>query len=283
MSISHSAVIVELNLSVWGASRIDKDATIKLTIDNNATVDAARVQKNLMAGSTLRKEIADYAAGCRLWHNNHTLPWADKGARLLPTSLFLDYKSEANVRRDYFEKKVGIFLTNYPQLVQIAGNYLGDLFNADDYPDVSEVRSKFGFRLVFSPVPEAGDFRLDIPAQDLEEVKGEYDAAFDERVSEAMRTPWEQLHKLLTGMSEKLKDADGEDKKRYHDSFVTNAHTLCGMLTHLNITADPKLEQARRDLERAMMGVDITAIREDAAARADTKKRLDEVLKAYEW
>lgn len=285
MSITSSAVLVEMNISVWTANKLDKSATEKVVSDNAAVQNAAQVRKNLMAGTTLRKDIADYAAGCRLWHNTRTLPWADKGARLLSTSLFMDYKSEANVRRDTFNKMVDNFIQQYPALVQTANNYLGTLFNPEDYPSVDEVRSKFGFRLVFSPVPESGDFRLQVAEQDLQDLRQQYESNFNDRLAEAMREPWDRLHKLLTGMSEKLTDVDGEDetKKRYHDTLITNAQSLCSLLTHLNVTKDAKLEQARRDLELTMLGADIDAIKESPEVRKGMKDKLDAILKQYEW
>jgi hypothetical protein len=284
MSITSSAVLVEMNISVWTANRLDKAATTDLISRNNATaVDAAQVRKNLMAGTTLRKNIADYAAGCRLWHNTRTLPWADKGPRILPTSLFMDYKAELNVRRETFLKMVSEFQVQYPALVQTAANYMGTLHDPADYPPVEEVMQKFGFKTVFSPVPESGDFRLDIPQQELEDVRRSYDDAFDNRLAEAMRTPWEQLHKMLSGMSLKLAEGDEETKRRWHDTFLTNAHELCAMLTHLNITKDPKLEAARRQLESALVGADIDDIKENEDTRADLKAKLDTILKGYEW
>lgn len=285
MSITSSAVLVEMNISVWTANKLDKSATEKVVSDNAAVQNAAQVRKNLMAGTTLRKDIADYAAGCRLWHNTRTLPWADKGARLLSTSLFMDYKSEANVRRDTFNKMVDNFIQQYPSLVQTANNYLGTLFNPEDYPSVDEVRDKFGFRLVFSPVPESGDFRLQVAEQDLQDLRQQYESNFNDRLAEAMREPWDRLHKLLTGMSEKLTDVEGEDetKKRYHDTLITNAQSLCSLLTHLNVTKDAKLEQARRDLELTMLGADIDAIKESPEVRKGMKDKLDAILKQYEW
>ena len=171
MSIASSAVLARLNISVWTANKLDKGATDRVIASNGATEKAAQVHKNLMAGTHLRKDIADYAAECRLWHNTWTLGWEDRGSRLLPTSLFMDYKAQINIRRDTFTKMVDTFCDNYDAHVQIARNYLAGLFNASDYPPVEEVRSKFGFALVFNPVPESGHFLLDIPAQELEETK----------------------------------------------------------------------------------------------------------------
>ena len=283
MSISSSSVLVELNISVWTANKLDRDATNKLTADSGAAVDAAQVRKNLMAGTTLRKDIADFAAGCRLWHNARTLPWSDRGPRLLPTSLFLPYKQEANQRRDTFMRMTDKFRKEYPKLLETRAMAMGDLHNAADYPHVDEVMDKFGFRLVFSPVPESGDFRLDIPTQDLEEIRQEYDTNFVTRIEEAMRTPWEKLHEMLAGMSAKLTESDDDTTKRWHDTFVTNAQDMCGMLTHLNITGDPKLEAARRQLEQAIINIDIDDIKEEVGVRVDLKQKVDDILKGYDW
>ena len=286
MSITTSAVLVELNISVWTANKLDKSETEKVIVGNSAVKDAAQVRKNLMAGTSMRKEIADYTAGCRLWHNTRTLPWADKGARLLPTSLFMDYKQEVNVRRDTYNRMVDNFIANYPNLVQTAQNYLGGLFNADDYPSVEEVQSKFGFRLVFSPVPESNDFRLAVAEQDLQDLRQQYESNFNARLADAMREPWDRLHKLLTGMSEKLTDKAGEEdqkKTRYHDTLITNATALCSLLTHLNVSNDPKLEQARRQLEQTMVGADIDAIKESAEVRASMKTKVDAILSQFQW
>lgn len=85
MTISSSSMLVELNISCWTGQRIDKTVTRQVTNDNSATADAGQFRKNLMAGTSLRKELADYAASCRLRHNQLTMPWADRGPRLLPS------------------------------------------------------------------------------------------------------------------------------------------------------------------------------------------------------
>lgn len=284
MTISASSVLVELNISVWTANKLDRTATDNVLVSNKAlTSDAAQVRKNLMAGTSDRKKIADYAAGCRLWHNTRTLPWSDKGPRLLPTGLFFDYKSEMNARQSMFNYMVDEFCANYHSLVGAASANMGDLFDANDYPSLEEVREKFGFRLVFSPVPESGDFRLDIPQEDIRDMREGYDRAFNDRLAEAMRTPWTKLYDMLSSMSGKLVEPEDEDKRRWHDTFLDNASELCELLAHLNITKDPELEKARFDLERAISGVDMDSIREDSDTRVDLKAKLDEILKGYEW
>jgi hypothetical protein len=238
-----------------------------------------------MAGTDKRKKIADYAARARLYHNQTTLSWSDKGARLLPTSLFMDYKQNMNVYQSNMNTMIDDFYANYADLIDLAKHHMGALFNPYDYPSIEELRSKFGFRLVFSPLPEGGDFRLDIPKADMDELGQQYESAFNDRLKDAMREPWEKLHKNLVHISEKLTDVEGDDdtKKRYHDTLITNAQELCGLLTHLNITKDPMLENARRSLELTMLGVDIEDIKEHAEVRQSVKSKVDDILKKFDW
>ena len=283
MGISSSAVLVELNISVWTANKLDKLATDKVLISNSASKDSAQVRKNLMAGTTKRKKIADYAARARLYHNQTTLAWADKGSRLLPTSLFMEYKQNMNVWQNNINTMVEQFIAEYDTHILMAEQHLGSLFDASDYPTKEELRNKFGFRLVFSPLPESGDFRLDIPNQDMAELQAEYDGVYQNRLNDAMGEAWHKLHDMLTYMSNKLTVEGEDDNKRFHDSFITNAQELCGLLTHLNIAKDPKLEQARRDLELTMMGVDIEDIKTGIAVRNDVKSQVDNILAKFNW
>jgi hypothetical protein len=143
---------------------------------------------------------------------------------------------------------------------------------------------KFGFRRAVKPIPESGDFRLDIPAHDLVEMKNDYEKQYSDKLAEAMREPWERLHKMLVGMSEKLTDIEGDDsKKRYHDTLISNPIELCGLLTKLNVTNDPKLEEARRQLELTMLGADIESIKEDADSRSALKSKVDAILGKFDW
>jgi len=283
MSISASALLVELNISVWPASKIDREITDKVNSDAGAVRGASQTKKNLFAGTSLRKDIEKFAARVRLYHNQHTLPWADKGERMLPTKLFMEYKQTMNGFERTFDMMCNNFFLEYPRLVAEAPTALQGLYKAEDYPELADVKEKFGFRRAVKPVPEAGDFRLDIPSEDLEEMRMDFVSQQEQKLADAMREPWERLHKVLTGMSDKLKDGDDDDKKRYHDSLLTNPLELCGLLTKLNVTNDPMLEEARRQVELTMLGANIESIKEDAESRSELKTKVDSILGKFNW
>lgn len=284
MSISASAVLVELNISVWPASKIDREMTEQVNTGASATRDASQTKKNLFAGTSLRKDIEKFAARVRLYHNTHTLPWADKGQRLLPTKLFMEYKQTMNGYAQTFDFMCDNFFVEYPRLVAEAPTNLGTMYRAEDYPDLEEVKSKFGFRRAVDPIPESGDFRLDVSADDLTELKNHYEQQHSSRLADAMKAPWDRLHTMLVGISQKLTDKEGEDdKKRYFDSLITNPLELCELLGKMNVTNDPKLEEARRQLEVAMMGANMESIKESAVAREEVKAKVDAILSKFQW
>jgi hypothetical protein len=55
------------------------------------------------------------------------------------------------------------------------------------------------------------------------------------------------------------------------------------LLTKLNVTNDPKLEEARRQVETAMLGANMESIKEDADSRSELKSKVDAIINKFEW
>ena len=286
MSISDSAVLVRLNISVWGASKRNKDIENELAMRKNADPKAMRMYDNLMVGSTGHKDIHKHAAQSRLWHNTMTLPWDERGYRLCPTSLFLDYKSQHNLKQATFNSMVDTFRVKYWSYRETAKDYRGDIFCEDDYPPVEEVMGKFAWNFVVAPVPESGHLCIDLPAQEMEELKQSCDAEVERKVAEAAKENSKRLLKELQAISAKCTDteADSDDeKKRWHDTFVTNPLELCRMLKHMNLTNDPQIEEARQRLEDIMTGRTKEMFKDSPALRQEVKGEVDSIIKSYDW
>jgi hypothetical protein len=58
---------------------------------------------------------------------------------------------------------------------------------------------------------------------------------------------------------------------------------MCGLLTKLNVTNDPQLEEARRALELTMLGADIEEIKTDPLVRDEMKSKIDSILGKFNW
>jgi hypothetical protein len=287
MSISASAVLVDLNISIWTARKLDRKVSEEINVAKNTTTNAGNYSKNLLAGSTTLSDIQKFASGIRNWHATQTLPWSDNGTRMLPMANFMDYKNGLNIRIQTLEQMFNKFFTEYPTLVGDAANKLGSLFDVSEYPDVEDIKAKFKCKYVFSPMPEAGDFRINAENQLKEELAQQYEQEKNDKVNEAMRDAWNRLHEALLHISERMEDVDDGKGNKVHKQFrstiLDNPAELCSLLTKLNVTKDANLEEARKNLERAISNVDVDDLRESESARQEVKQKVDAILKKFDW
>ena len=276
-----NACICELNISVWTARKHDKTASREVKRDKGAySDDAARVNKNLMAGMANLKKVTDFVASTRSNFYTMTLPWSDSGQRLIPMAQFFELKKWINTQEIEFNSIVSEFLQEYPTLISAQAFQLGALFNRNEYPSVDEIRHKFGFRVGFLPLPQAGDFRVDATTEVINEMQAQYTSMLDTRIQQVNEDLWERLHSTIKHMADRMGvSADGK-KNIFRDSMVDNAVDLCDLLKRLNITNDQKLEKARASLESALLGVDATELRKEGA-REEMAIKLDSILGAW--
>jgi len=285
IGIHTSAMLVELSISNWTGVKIDRRASQEVDEAKGTKTAANTVHKKLFAGTQLLDDIVKFSARVRATHNESTLPWTDNGVRLLPSSAFMEYKSAMSDLETEWQGYVDGFLENYVNLKTEAAYNLGASYDASDYPDVEDIKSRFSFKLVFSPVPTSGDFRIDVEEQAKVELQKQYEADAQEKTSRAMQTAWDRLHKHLENMSDKLADKNTKgDKKVFRDSLLDNAVSLVDSLKHLNINNDPKLEEARKALELALTDVDDAQdLRDFRPARIQVKQGVDDILSKFDF
>jgi len=284
-SIASSAMFAELSISNWTARKLDKRATKETTDANNASDDAGSFHKKLLACPELdavQKHISNTRANV---HYRLTMPWSDMGVRLLPTAIFADYYKEITEAETEFYRLVNAFGQAYTWAQAQAQARLGNLFSSDDYPSVEIVTAKFSFRHSQTPIPDVGDFRLDIGAQAQEALRQQYSKYYTDQVSAAMGDVWQRTYDTLVKVSERLDytGGDSKDKKIFRDSLVDNVREMLGLLTKFNVTGDQRMENMRVRLEDAMLGVSADALREDDSFRIDTKTKVDAILKTMNW
>lgn len=284
--LSGSALIVNLNLSVWTARKQDRRVAEEIDQAKSTKTRAGNYSKHLLAGSGKLDEITKLANAVRTWHYTYTQPWGDNGDRMLPMTMFADYRARLTEYETQFATAVNNFLSEYETLVAAAAFQLGDLFNREDYPSREAVTSKFGFRYAFTPLPTSGDFRVDIHEQGLEELRTHYEQVMAERTQNMMKDAWDRLYDVLSRMSERLADdtdpETGEAKRKiFRDSLVENAVDVCKLLKHFNTTGDTRLEALRQQLEETMRGVDAQSLRESDLLREQTKTKVDALLDKF--
>lgn len=285
-SISTSSMLVDLSIRSWTGTKIDRDTTQMIDVVKLTSGNAGKYQKNLFAGTKDLHDINKFDSRIRAWNISQTLPWSDKGQRLLPSSKFFDYKQALSNLESMRKDMIVKFLDNYDDLITQASVALGDLFVRDDYPDKAQVAKQFEFKYSFLPVPVAGDFRVDVGNEAIADLHAQFNASVNDRVHNAMADVTWRLEDCLKRMSERLAsdDSGAESKKKiFRDTLVTNAQELVQDLKHLNITNDPKIEEARKQLGKAVDGLDAETLRDSEYTRKEVKAEVDDILSKFNW
>ena len=282
--VARAAMLVDLNIAIYSGRKQDRTTQAEVTLaKGSGSKKAASVYKNLFAECKELEAITKFQARARSEHYRLTLPWNDRGARLLPTISLLDYKQVMNRYQQEFDRLVDAFLIKYSTLVAAAAFQLGTLFDRNEYPDAAQVARRFRMDIAFVPLPTSGDFRLDVESEVQRELMEQYDRRLAEQLASATKDSWDRLYEALARLSDRLTvDEDGK-KKIFHDTIVTGAVELCELLTAMNVTQDPQLESARRKLQEVLLGVTPKELREEDGTRVLTKQKVDEILSAFDW
>ena len=283
INLSNQAILVELNIRVPSFRKLDKKVTREVTVSKGADDQAGRFNKSLLAGADQLDKIQKFVASTRVEFYAKTLPWSDSGQRLADIRSFISVKDWLNDKSAEYDKLATDFVAIYPNLVSAQAFKMGTMFDRSEYPDANDIARRFGFNFYFTPLPEQGDFRVDVGHDIATELQAEYEKVYGDRTKQAMEDLWNRLYKVTKHLSERFADNEKGDSKRLFDSVLDNALELCEMLTVMNVTHDSELDWARQKLEEALHGVDMKDVRDSKGLRKEVKARVDELSEKLGW
>ena len=283
ISIASSAMLVELSIGTWTARKLDKKVTSEVNMTKRATDNASRVNKNLLPGVEKLDAITKYGAAVRNWMYTQTLPWSDFGARLIPTANFFKFKQELDDKEAEFDRMVEDFIQEYPNLISMQAFKLGDMFDREEYPSPDSIRDKFKFRVSFMPVPESGDFRVDIGNEAVQQLREQYDADFQAKLEQAMGDVSKRLIDGLAYVAERMTDKEDGSRKMFQKTLIDRLGETIASVRALNVTKSEAIEQMASMAESAIQGVDVDVLKEMPSAREQLKSRVDSILGAFDF
>jgi hypothetical protein len=163
MSLQDRSILINISLHSFGQSRKDSSVTSKVLLDNSADGDSGSWSTNLLPKEAY-KSISQLDSQIRKCHKDNTLPWSDKGSRILPSENFDNYMAQIRSFRRQREELVETFRRLYPTYLNAARAKRGVLFNPAHYPTDEQAAAQYDFVLNATPVPHENDFRCTIGA-----------------------------------------------------------------------------------------------------------------------
>jgi hypothetical protein len=271
-------MIVDVRMSRWNGYKTDPKASSKLTREANAQAGSAIVSKRVVPKEALADVTTAYNA-LKAHRDHHTLPWSDKGPRIMTRNIFEIFMSGFGELERNFNAAVEEFITvKYPPVRDQAAFRLGDLFNDNDYPPPEELRKKFRVDLDIDGITEPEDFRIALPEKELNQLKQTMEESINRRLGDAMQDVWLRIAELLEHYIEKMDD----DEAIFRDSTVNNLVDLMNILPGLNVTGDPKLKAIRQRIMNTIGSYQPDDLRKGGDLRAAAAKEAREIRESID-
>jgi hypothetical protein len=213
MSIKNHALLVSLTVNKPQMTQKDDKATRDAEVANNAH-GAGQFRKDLYP-KHLVGPILTVESSARAYIERTTYMWS-RGEYLLPTSKFMEFTERMGKFQLEFDQCVTAFLNNWSNVLQQAQSAQGALFDPNAYPDLTDLKSDFRFRVNYRPVTDAHDFRVSLQEEELDTLRAEVEQATRESMEAVLKEPLQRLREVVA----KLNEVTGKT-----DRVVTNKKT----------------------------------------------------------
>lgn len=285
-AVRESAMLADISISMWSATKTDQDATERVKADAGATGQVGRFVKNLMAGADGKlKEVRSAFNQARLTHYNLTLPWVSDptavrqgGPRLLPHMLFDRYIVAMSKQKREASNQLDEFIRDYPVLVQQARANLGGLAD-QDYPSADEVRALFRINFDFEPLPAAAQFK-GLPDHTIERLAAALHNKQQRMIETAQEAMWREAKERVGHIVERLSDPDAKFKV----STIENVRELLTLMPGWNLVGSSEVDEVVSDIKTMLDGVDAKTIRDNIHSRNEVAGRAKKLVdKMQAW
>jgi hypothetical protein len=246
MSLHDKAMLVTLSLSKLGLNRKDPNEAKEVAKRHGGDAESFRVTKRLLAGNKAHKAIRTFDSSLAEYHRKHTLPWDDKGTRLLPVLSFDGHTKYIRDARATREGLVAAFITDFHAFKQADRIALGTAFSEADYPDPYQLRRAFAMDFKIDPVPDGKDFRITVSKEDMLELEKGVAARIANAEQVIKQELMGRLAEPLQKMAEKLGDPDKKFTLGTTVPLVEGLREILDMLPAMNIVGDPRIERFRQ-------------------------------------
>lgn len=286
--ISANALLVHLYISQWSGKKIDGRAANTLTNAVNAKANSASVVKHLLGADCAElNRIHNLGTTARTWFVSATMPWMDRGTRLLPVRRFVEVEQELLQRQQLYYEAVDELMDVYSDRVAQSRVALGAMFDETDCPTPDHVRAAFSMRFRFAPVPESGDFRVDVSNEQMAALMQHYATEATDLVQAGLKASSDVAVEALRTLSDRLDALQEYDtnpearttrKPILRDSVVEHFIDAVDMLEANNVAENPSVSQMATHLRQAARSLDASALRSSVNVRDEAATTVNQVL-----
>ena len=284
MDLNRDAMLAGLRITAWSGRLYDREASDHVAVHHDASASAGRYNKRLLPKAAFAALTATMSEA-RTRHYANSLPWDDKGARLLTVANYEHYTELMDALRERVVRQRARFIEDYDDYVGQARLDLGKLFRIEDYPSKDALQDKFSIRYRITPVPDADHFIAKLASDDTDRVKRDIERHIEEQLHDAVGDLYRRLAEAVERVSERLEEDENGKPLVFRDTMISNIRDLVDVVPRLNIFGDDRLARLCEQVKDRIAGVEPDSLRPsrtfDPVARAHVKRDADALMEQF--
>ena len=243
--LDEKAVLISVKRNMYSPYKLDKE--------ESKEYGAGNVNKHLFEGRNNRvKETISKFTEVYNYVKDNTVPWTT-GVDMLNIDHYMEFTGELRPLVDEAYRSIDDLCTHWDNEVKADLDRLGEiakakgkpnLANAEDYPDVDTLRSRFGIDIRYMPVPTTGDFRVGISDEDKASLQQQLDDAEVNATNHVIKSMVRPLENAMMKLSVPI----GADGSVFRDTLIDNMVEVAERMDKINISDDADIQQKIDDL-----------------------------------
>ena len=237
--LDEKAVLISVKRYMYSPYKLDQE--------ESKQYGAGNVNKHLFEGrNNLVKSTISKFTEVYTYVKDNTVPWTT-GVDMLNIDHYIEFTSGLRQRVDDAHRAVDTLCLSWDDEVKSDLDRLGEialakgkpnLANANDYPDVDELRAKFGIEIRYMPVPTTGDFRVGISDDDKASLQQQLDDAGVNANKHVIKSMIEPMERAIAKLSVPI----GNDGSVFRDTLVDNLVEVTERMNKINLSDDKTIQ-----------------------------------------
>lgn len=274
MSLHDHALLVNLSLTTIPTARKDRQITDGVLRDHHAAPDAGRWVSRLWPKEAL-DPIRKLDSQIRAYHAEKTLPWSNRGERIIAARTTPDYFARIRSFRAERDKLIADFAGNYDFWITRAASMRGNAFRPDEYPPAHTVQRRMRFTVESAPIPHRDDFRIQLAAGPLDGMRHDLEARIEAATQAARAELYQRVAEPVSRLIERIADGTPLTAKTFNA-----LRALVKDLPDANAIGDPNLDLILRTIDAQILRLDPEAINTSKSDRSRAVMKANGILAA---
>ena len=274
-TLASKAMLVKLTAHKAGLTRRDDDKTDQLQQTDKAALGYVQLFK---FKTPVHKLTALHrAVGQR--HRRLTLPYEDRGSRLLPNTQYFAYTAAMREAMGAVTAWFDQHRAHYATYVGADCAARGWTVQPDQYPTIDAFEDAFSFDLDFTPLPQLSHFLFDLSPADCAAFEARQTAVAEAAVTDAL----DRVRKPIDVLLNRLQTYTGQPGQKFVTSLLTNVADGITDMEKLLLQDVPPSFRATLDQLRTTMtafAVDADVLRESQWQRTQLIDQLTTATEA---